>query len=208
VLALVALVVFMAIATTAQRGLWSDLDDLVAKAMTQVTVSHPRALVAWHALSTMHTPRAIVAWTVCAAAGLLLRRRALAATALIAVVFGGATAIHLVKHYLRRPRPGLGEIAGAATDFSFPSGHVANATLLYGVLVVVAWPALRTARRRAGAVAVASLAVALVAGSRIALGAHRLSDVLAGPPLALAWLAAGLAAATLWEGMSDTGERS
>lgn len=196
-LALAALVVFVAMAVSALSGRWAAL-DAAAQAVARSAAAQPGALAAWRVISALHAPRAIALWTTCAAALLLARRRAPAAAALGLVVFGGATCMHLVKHALQRPRPGLAELAGAGTDFALPSGHVVNATLLYAALLAAAWPALRRARWRAGASGIAALAIAAVAASRVVLGAHRLSDVLAGPPLALAWLAACLAAAAAW----------
>ena len=55
----------------------------------------------------------------------------------LVVVFGGATLNHLLKHGLQRARPVFGQVATGPTDFSFPSGHVANATLLYGVVAAL-----------------------------------------------------------------------
>jgi undecaprenyl-diphosphatase len=75
------------------------------------------------------------------------------------------------------------------TTYSFPSGHTAAATVFYGLIAcfllsrVRAWPA------RAGIVAACCLMVALVALSRMYLGVHYLSDVLAAAAEGAAWLA-------------------
>jgi undecaprenyl-diphosphatase len=188
---------FLVIAATALGGLWSGIDAAAARTVGDAAASHPGTLAVWRAVSAWHAPQGIVLCTAVGVVVLLLRRRVLAAAGFAVAVFGGATWIHVVKHTLRRPRPGLVEAAGAATDFAFPSGHVANATLLYGAFVVVLWPALG-ARGRACALVMAAAVVAAIGVSRVALGAHRLSDVLAGPPLALAWLAACLWTVAMW----------
>jgi undecaprenyl-diphosphatase len=75
------------------------------------------------------------------------------------------------------------------STYSFPSGHTAAATVFYGLLAcyllrrVQAWPA------RAAIVAACCLMVGLVALSRMYLGVHYLSDVLAATLEGAAWLA-------------------
>jgi membrane-associated phospholipid phosphatase len=104
-------------------------------------------------------------------------------------VGGGATINDWVKHVVHRPRPGDEGVSVAGTDFSFPSGHVANATLLYGALALLLVGHLRSRVLQATVLLAAAGAVTLVASSRLALGAHYPSDVAAGAALAVAWLA-------------------
>jgi undecaprenyl-diphosphatase len=74
---------------------------------------------------------------------------------------------------------------------SFPSGHAQSATVAASVLVLVFLPALRGRRRRRRlAVAAAAAWVIVVAFSRVGLGVHYVSDVLAGAVLGAAWVAA------------------
>lgn len=145
-------------------------------------------------LSAVHAPRGIAALTALAALGLALLRRRAEIAPLLASVLGGATLNHLLKHGIQRPRPGLEQALGVATDFSFPSGHVANATLLYGTLAALVLVGTRSRLRAAGAVALALLLVGAVACSRVVLGAHHPSDVVAGMLVGLAWTAACVAA--------------
>jgi len=147
-------------------------------------------------VSAWHVPRGILALTALAAAVLLWRRDGRGLLLLLAVVPVGATLNHLLKHTIRRPRPGLEHAVAAVTDFGFPSGHAANATLLYGCLAALLVPQLRSRRARTAVVFIAVLAVGLVSCSRVALGAHRLTDVVAGVLLGIAWLALCLAVAT------------
>jgi membrane-associated phospholipid phosphatase len=108
---------------------------------------------------------------------------------LLAVVPCGATLNHLLKHAIQRPRPGLEQVVAAVTDFSFPSGHAANATLLYGFVALWLMPRLRPGWARVAVALTVVLAVGLVSCSRVVLGAHRFSDVAAGILLGVAWLA-------------------
>lgn len=147
----------------------------------------PTLLRAMQFVSALHAPRGIVALTSLVALVLVWRRDWIDMATVLVVVFGGAALNHLLKHALRRARPG--EPATGPTDFAFPSGHVANATLLYGVVAALllcrvgAWP-MKTAVALGAALGVASVAL-----SRLVLGAHHPSDVLAAVLVGVAWLA-------------------
>ena len=73
--------------------------------------------------------------------------------------------------------------------YSFPSGHTAGTTLLYGVVAAYVGYRIRTATARAACTAIWLVAVVLVGSSRIYLGVHFMSDVLAAVTWSLAWLA-------------------
>jgi undecaprenyl-diphosphatase len=93
-----------------------------------------------------------------------------------------------------------------AAGFSFPSGHALNATLAAGVLLLVLLPYTRDRRPLRWALWAAALLIAVVTGlSRIALGVHWTSDVLAGWLLGVAVVAATSAAFATWR--NRTGRR-
>lgn len=98
----------------------------------------------------------------------------------------------LLKVLVDRPRPVLDDPMISAYGRSFPSGHALGATVTYGAILVAVWPLLTPRARRCAVVVVVVLAVSIGA-SRVLLGVHHLSDVVAGYLLALAWLAGALA---------------
>ena len=149
----------------------------------------PSLLRSMQLVSAWHAPRAIVVMTALVALVLAWRRDWADAVTVLVVVFGGATLNHLLKHGLQRARPVFGEVAAGPTDFSFPSGHVANATLLYGVVAALLIWRFRARRIRFGVALGAVLLVASVGFSRLVLGAHHPSDVLAALLVGVAWLA-------------------
>ncbi|MBV9890259.1 MAG: phosphatase PAP2 family protein, partial [Rhizobacter sp.] len=100
----------------------------------------------------------------------------------------------LLKLAFHRGRPSFDDPFVTLATYSFPSGHVAGSTIFYGLLVVAVFARTTSARWRALAVAGALLAVALVAFSRMLLGAHFLSDVIAAFAEGAAWLAIALGA--------------
>lgn len=186
---LVAAATFAAIAA----GVASDGSIIAAldRATAAWIASHatPRWTQFMTVVSELHRPRGIAAVSAVAALWLAWRRRPARSLLLLAALAGGATLNHLLKHAFLRPRPGADAVLAASTNYSFPSGHAANATLLYGALAALVVIGTRSSPLRAAAVAGAVLAVLLVGASRLVLNAHYASDVLAGIAVGLGWLA-------------------
>ncbi|HEY0373931.1 MAG TPA: phosphatase PAP2 family protein [Amnibacterium sp.] len=127
-----------------------------------------------------------------AAAILLLALRRRSWTPVILVVAAGLGSLAMTiagKDIIDRHRPRLADaIPPFEHSASFPSGHTLNATVIAGVVAYLILLRRRTAAGRAVTV-VAAVAIALVVGcTRILLGAHWFTDVLAGWLLGLAWL--------------------
>ena len=114
-------------------------------------------------------------------------RRRLATWAVVTMAVGGTLAA-LMKLIVARARPVFDEPVFVAEGLSFPSGHALNSMLGSAVLLLMVLPVLsRRARHLAWAAALA--AVVVTGFDRVALGAHFLTDVLAGWALALALVA-------------------
>ncbi len=107
---------------------------------------------------------------------------------LLAAVPGGMVLNVLMKHTFERARPHFDEPLLTLSTYSFPSGHTLAATVFYGLLACYLARHAHGWGRRAGIVLLACLMVALVAGSRLYLGVHYLSDVLAAMAEGCAWL--------------------
>ncbi len=116
-----------------------------------------------------------------------LRRRWLAAGHWLAAVGFGTLATFALKAALEIPRPVPGLYTGLST-YAFPSAHATMSTVTYGFLAVLLARELPAARRW-GPYTAAALIVSLVVLSRVYLGAHWLTDVLAGVSLGLVWVA-------------------
>lgn len=110
-------------------------------------------------------------------------------TAIILTVGGGALLNAVLKHLFHRPRPIFDHPLIHASGFSFPSGHMIGAVLFYGFMAVTVVTQVKPWRWRALAPLLAFLLVILIGLSRIYLGAHYLSDVLAAAAAGLTWLA-------------------
>ena len=130
--------------------------------------------------------------TAASVVGLLLLRRARAWDRLLAfalTMLGGSALNIILKHLFHRQRPVLENPLVTLSSFGFPSGHTMGATLLYGFLALLAAHSLKTWRERVFVSIAAGLMIAAVGLSRIYLGAHYLTDVLAAIAAAAAWLA-------------------
>ena len=120
---------------------------------------------------------------------LLITRRSLTQAAVFAIGMGGSVLLTVVvKHLVARPRPGAVDRLGALdTSYSFPSGHTLNSAVFLALVVWLLWPTRGYAGRVAMVVAGVVLGVG-VAASRVYLGYHWLTDVLASDLVAIAWL--------------------
>jgi undecaprenyl-diphosphatase len=156
--------------------------DLHARATPGVT----RALLLftnWNSIAGVLVMSAILGYA------LLRRRLDYWLLALVASVPGGMAVNVLMKLAFTRARPQFDHPLVTLDTFSFPSGHASGATLFYGFLACLLVRHVAHHGKRALIVAAAALMVTAVCFSRIYLGAHYLTDVLAGVAEGLAWLA-------------------
>ena len=105
-----------------------------------------------------------------------------AAARWLALVMAGGTLLNLgLKQIFAAPRPELLPHLDAVHSYSFPSGHASGNMMLFGALALLAkgW----------GAYVAATLAIVVIGISRVWLGVHWPSDVLAGWIEGVGWLA-------------------
>lgn len=190
---------FLAVLLAVVSGAVAALDLFLARAIGEAGRSTPWLVEGFRALTWLGDGQVRLAIAVAAVLLLLWRARRQAAIWLLAVVASGAGAASLLKILIARPRPELLGALDHVTSMSFPSGHAWNATILFGALALLA-----PYRWRGGALAAAILLTFLIGLSRIVLGVHWPSDVLAGWGGGVAWLGLGLRG---WGGWISTGNR-
>jgi membrane-associated phospholipid phosphatase len=111
----------------------------------------------------------------------------------LAVVPAGMLLNAGLKTVFQRPRPHLEDPLVHLMTLSFPSGHAAASTVFYGALSALAFARWRSRAIRALALGLAAAMVLLVTFSRVYLGAHYVSDVVAGVAVGAVCLALFLA---------------
>ena len=129
----------------------------------------------------------------------VFHRRRRQALYLITTAVLGVTVNNIIKTMVGRSRPHFSNAVAHALGKSFPSGHAMNSTVVYGALLLLAWRPLRTTARRALALGATTVIITAIAASRVVLGVHYVTDVVAGVVLGAAFVLASAAAFTAWQ---------
>ena len=107
---------------------------------------------------------------------------------LLIFVVGGELFVWIIKNIVERPRPPLTESLVIENSFSFPSGHSFIAIAFYGLITFFLFDTFKKKYLKILALILGFILVILIGISRIYLGAHWPSDVLASYASGLAWL--------------------
>ena len=105
---------------------------------------------------------------------------------LLVVVAGNGIVTTTIKNLADRVRPELNPIAETLGP-SFPSGHSSWSAAFFAAAALLLGRG-RSPRTRAALAGVAAALIVVMAGTRVLLGVHWLSDVIAGVAIGLAWL--------------------
>lgn len=118
-----------------------------------------------------------------------VKRRRISAVLLPVATVGGMVLTTALKTVFERDRPELFDSGYDASSYSFPSGHATMAAGFYGTLTLLVAMRLKGARRWA-VVASGLLLVLLIGFSRLYLGIHYPTDIIAGYLAAPLWISA------------------
>ena len=131
---------------------------------------------------------AVLALVVCAVVGYLLLRGAYGAMWLVIIATGGGFLLSSVlKFVINRDRPAIIAHRSAVYTSSFPSGHSMLSAVVYLTLGSLLASLVKERRLKFYFMSVAMVLTGLVGVSRVFMGVHYPTDVLAGLCLALAW---------------------
>jgi membrane-associated phospholipid phosphatase len=183
-------------------ALWifADLtEDVVhAEAITRLDLSihdwiraHATTLgyATFGAITELGSPVVVGIFALLGATVLRRERRWFMLGAWVAAFAGGALLDALLKLLVHRTRPPFASDFLARTSFSFPSGHSMMSMVCYGMItyMLVTYRA-RNGASRALVIAAGILTILLVGASRLYLGVHFFSDVMAGFVAGIVWL--------------------
>jgi undecaprenyl-diphosphatase len=111
---------------------------------------------------------------------LLIKRRRTEAMLVFVALAAVTAGSEAVKELVARPRPPGFDSSVIGVVYSYPSGHVLEASVIYGIISVLLWRSALPTSVRVAVPLVLGAVVGLVAIARVAAGAHYPSDVLAG----------------------------
>ena len=132
--------------------------------------------------------RGVLGLVVIAVTGVLaLNGHGARALAILIYVSTGSLVVELAKLFFARARPDVVPHAVDVASLSFPSGHAMQASVVYLTLAALFARTQPDRRVRAYVFGLAAIVVLMVGASRVYLGVHWPSDVLAGWALGIAW---------------------
>lgn len=184
-----ALAVFAVLAVAVETGRTQALDNRVRQAVHEQL--SPDLAPAMRFLSLFAEPLVLIPLSAAAVAALLALGWKHGATQFAIVMSGGFVLDMALKLAFHRPRPPVSFFATPMPhSYGFPSGHALYAACFFGLLAALAAPRVANRWGRA-AIWLAAAALALAIGfSRLYLGVHYPSDVLAGYAAGVIWTGA------------------
>ena len=111
---------------------------------------------------------------------------------LVAVTASGGLLTTGIKAIVDRARPNVVHRLVDTNSASFPSGHAMNSAFVYGTLALLAVGSSRSQTEGRYIIGAALLLIVLIGCSRVLLGVHWPSDVLAGWAIGAGWAVLGL----------------
>jgi len=120
---------------------------------------------------------------------LWLSRHRYSAMLLVVATLGGILLNNLLKAGFGRPRPQIFDWGTHVVSTSFPSGHAMSAAVVYGTVAYLAARLQRRHLHRVLTLLCVAILILLIGASRVYLGVHYPSDVIAGIMIGLAWAA-------------------
>lgn len=158
-------------------------------AATIMRNSDPAVVEAFGIITMLGDPVSLAIIGLGVGLGLCFLRRWILLAGWIGAIAGGTLIAGELKAIFQRPRPeALSPHVPQVSGWAFPSGHAMNSLVLYGMLAYVIVARLHAPARKS-AVLIASCFILAIGFSRVYLGVHYLSDVLAGYAAGMLWLA-------------------
>lgn len=150
--------------------------------------SSPRATDIMKLLTEMGSAAVLISLALLAAAGLVYYKNRYWDAAMLTIALSGAFLMnYLLKLSFHRPRPDIVSLV-KASGYSFPSGHAMASLAFYGMLAFLLWTYFRESKTVYLGILLIGVLVLGIGISRIYLGVHYPSDVLAGYAAAGVWL--------------------
>jgi undecaprenyl-diphosphatase len=184
--AAIVLALFAVLADEVREGATQGFDDAVR--MTVYGVASPRATAVLHAVTQLGSPLFLLPMTIVCSLTFLHQRRIRGAVLLTVTMLGVTLLNWILKAIFQRPRPLPFFGLTMPTSSSFPSGHSLASFCFYGALAALLTARLRSPVLRAVVWALAAVIIVSVGFSRLYLGVHYPSDIVAGYATGFVWV--------------------
>jgi undecaprenyl-diphosphatase len=195
---------FLLVAMAVDRGWIRHIDEQILQSVRNLTIRNDDTGRLWAEESviaiTSLGAQVVLIGICCIAVGLLvLVRRIRLCIFLLAVLLGAIGLNQCLKPVFGRPRPTVVPHVQRVNTKSFPSGHALVATAVYAALAAVTADLLRERKLKKYVFFVSGLLMVLIGLSRVYLGVHYPSDVVAGWIAGLLWAGVCRLSAQSWK---------
>jgi undecaprenyl-diphosphatase len=185
-LAVGALLAFAALANEMLEGDTQRFDDWVREGIHQY--ASPALTSFMRVVTVLGAPSVLLALSVVSAVGFLFARKDRGLFLLVITMIGAKVLDVVLKLSFHRTRPVPFFDALPPSSYSFPSGHAIASFCFYSTVAAIISVRTRSPGVRITVWALAALQISLIGISRIYLGVHYPSDVLAGYAAAFIWV--------------------
>ncbi len=176
---------FSEIAETVRAGSTQPVDESIMRWIAQH--QNPNVQSVMLEITALGTGTVVTMIVLVAGLFLWLNRHKHSAILLVAATLGGLVLDNLLKIGFNRPRPQVFKWGTYAMSSSFPSGHAMSSVIVYGTVAYLAARLQRNARSRVLTMLLALVIILLICASRLYLGVHYPSDIVAGLIIGTAW---------------------
>lgn len=187
--AMLALSLFAALASEMRESETAHWDQAALHLAQQWRAAHPLVEAIMREFSSLGSTPVLTLFTVLAAGYLCCVGRFARAVAVSVAMSSGALAVTALKAGFGRARPDPQFAALVQEGLSFPSGHASMSAVFYLTVGVLVAQRHERIRERSFLVAAAVFMAVLIGITRVMLGVHWASDVLAGWAFGAGWAA-------------------
>lgn len=167
----------------------TQFDAQLAVSLHEHARDNPTTVAILKTLTSLGSAKTLTVFAI-AVALLMLWRGQHVLSRVWGLVFAGCLLNDVLKSFFQRHRPQFPNPFVTEASWSFPSGHAMGSLIGYGLLAYLLWMAVP--RMRLAIAMGTALLVSAIGFSRLYLGAHYFSDVIAGYAAGIVWLSVSI----------------
>ena len=186
-----SLAIFIVISVLSLQNRLTTIDQAIISSLTGDVSPFVASLM--EAVTKLGSGEIILIITFIIAAILFFKKLYTQIVFLFTLTFGGIALNFFLKILFQRERPGemsVIEVFGYSLEiasYSFPSGHTMRSVLLFTFLIYMSYYFIKNNTTKIGAIVIFSLMIIIISLSRIIVGAHFPSDIIAAVTISITW---------------------